>query len=174
NSLRGRGSKPQAHPKQGLWARWAASVASRPVIAGLAALVILIPLAVPLLSLNLGQKDVAALSTSTTARRAYDLISKNFGPGVNGPLIVAVSLGSPATSTNDTRLTTLQQDVAHTSGVAAITPIQIDKSGTTAYLNAIAKTGPAEQGTSDLVGQLRSTVIPGAEKGTNMKAYVGG
>ena len=62
----------------------------------LAALAILIPLAIPLLSLNLGQKDVAALSTSTTARRAYDLISENFGPGVNGPLIVAVSLGSPA------------------------------------------------------------------------------
>ena len=66
------------------------------MVAGLAALVILIPLAIPLLSLNLGQKDVAALSNSTTARQAYDQISQNFGAGVNGPLIVAVSLGSPA------------------------------------------------------------------------------
>ena len=51
---------------------------------------------IPLLSLNLGQQDTAALSTSTTARKAYDLITENFGPGVNGPLLVAVSLGSPA------------------------------------------------------------------------------
>src|SRR5204863_235507 len=79
-------------PKRGLWARWAREIANRPLLAGLAALMLLIPLAIPLLSLNLGQKDTAALSTSTTARRAYDLISKNFGAGVNGPLIVAVSL----------------------------------------------------------------------------------
>jgi putative drug exporter of the RND superfamily len=201
NSLRVRGRHPDAHPKKGLWARWATEVASRPVIAGLAALVILIPLAIPLLSLNLGQKDVSALSTSTTARRAYDLISKNFGAGVNGPLILAVSLGSPAKASSggsssssssgsasssssssgssdsratDPRLQTLQNDVAKTSGVAAITPIQIDKQGTTAYFNAIATTGPAEQATADLVTKLRSSVIPSAEKGTDMKADVGG
>jgi putative drug exporter of the RND superfamily len=195
NSLRVRGRHPDrrdpAHPHKGLWARWAEGVARRPVIAMLAALAILIPLAVPLLSLSLGQQDVAALSTSTTERRAYDLISQNFGPGVNGPLIVAVSLGSPAQApagstgsssgspgsdprAGDPRLQTLQKDVSTTSGVTAVTPIQIDKTGTTAYFNAIATTGPAEQATANLVGTLRSSVIPSAEKGTNMTAYVGG
>ena len=52
--------------------------------------------------------------------------------------------------------------------------MQIDKSGTTAYFNAIANTGPADQATADLVSKLRSSVIPDAEKGTNMNAYVGG
>ena len=202
NSLRVRGRHPDQHPatrpEHGVWARWAAGVASRPVVAALAALAILIPLAIPLLSLNLGQKDVAALSTSTTARRAYDLISENFGPGVNGPLIVAVSLGSPAqpspggspssssssssssgssssdSRATDPRLQALQKDVSATPGVAAITPVQIDKAGTTAYFNAIAKTGPADQATANLVSNLRSSVIPSAEKGTNMSAYVGG
>ena len=55
-----------------------------------------------------------------------------------------------------------------------VTPIQIDKAGTIAYFNAIAKTGPAEQATADLVNRLRSSVIPTAEKGSNMTAYVGG
>lgn len=174
NSLRVRRPPDPAHAKQGAWAKWANRIARRPVIAGLAALLILIPLAVPLLSLNLGQKDVAALSTTTTARRAYDLVSQNFGPGANGPLIVAVSLGSPASGTNDSRLTTLQKDITSTAGVAAVTPIQLDKSGTTAYFNVVAKAGPSDQATTDLVNELRSTVIPNAEKGTNMKAYVGG
>ena len=105
NSLRVRGRHPDAHAKKGMWAKWASDVARHPVLAGLAALMILIPLAIPLLSLNLGQKDVAALSRSTTARQAYDQISKNFGAGVNGPLIVAASLGSPAKGTDDSRLT---------------------------------------------------------------------
>jgi putative drug exporter of the RND superfamily len=174
NSLRVRGRHREAQPKPGMWARWAHQVAGHPVVAGVIALAILIPLAIPLLSLNLGQKDVAALSTSTTARRAYDLISQNFGAGVNGPLIVAVSLGSPANGTSDSRLTTLAQDVSHTPGVVAVTPVQVDKAGTTAYFNAIAKYGPADTRTANLVGTLRSSVIPDAEKGTNMTAYVGG
>ena len=57
------------------------------VIAGLAALAILIPLTIPLLSLTLGQQDTAALSKSTTARQAYDLIAQNFGPGVERPAL---------------------------------------------------------------------------------------
>ena len=191
NALRVRGRHPADHSKRGAWARWAAGVVRRPVISALAALAILIPLAIPLLSLTLGQKDVAALSTSTTARRAYDLISDNFGPGTNGPLLVAVSLGSPAQASSggsassqsssgsdprasDPRLQTLEQDVSQTPGVAAVSPVQIDQAGTTAYFNAVASTGPAEQATANLVSKLRSSVIPDAEKGTNMHAYVGG
>ena len=191
NALRVRGRHPADHSKQGAWARWAAGVVRRPVISALAALAILIPLAIPLLSLTLGQKDVAALSTSTTARRAYDLISDNFGPGTNGPLLVAVSLGSPAQASSggsassqsssgsdprasDPRLQTLEKDVSQTPGVAAVSPVQIDQAGTTAYFNAVASTGPAEQATANLVSKLRSSVIPDAEKGTNMHAYVGG
>jgi RND superfamily putative drug exporter len=172
------------------------------MIAGLAALAILIPLMIPLLSLELGQQDNAALSTSTTARKAYDLLSESFGPGVNGPLIVAVSLGTPATAATssstqhtgsgsggssstssasqgdpraqDPRLQTLQHDVATTPGVAAVTQVQVSQPGTTAYFNAIATTGPAEKATEELVKRLRSSTIPKAEQGTNMHADVGG
>ena len=105
NSLRVRHPATDDEVRNGLWARWAREIAKQPVIAGLAALAILIPLTIPLLSLTLGQQDTAALSTSTTARRAYDLISENFGPGVNGPLLIAVTLGSPAQNgTSDPRL----------------------------------------------------------------------
>jgi RND superfamily putative drug exporter len=197
NALRVRNRHPADHHKQGAWARWASGVVRHPVVSTLVALAILIPLAVPLLSLTLGQKDVAALSTSTTARRAYDQISDNFGAGVNGPLLIAVSLGSPAQASSsssassqgstssqgsagsdprasDPRLQTLEKDVSQTPGVVAVTPVQINKAGTTAFFNAIATTGPAEQATADLVSKLRSSVIPDAEKGTNMRAYVGG
>jgi RND superfamily putative drug exporter len=197
NSLRVRHPPTEEQARTGLWAKWAADIAKQPVVAGLAALAILIPLAIPLFSLTLGQQDVAKQSTSTTARRAYDLMSKYFGPGTNGPLVVSVSLGSPAqpassnsrssstggASSNssqsdprasDPRLQTLQKDVASTAGVAAIAPIQIDKAGTTAFFNAISKNGPADTATTKLVDRLRSTVIPGAEKGTNMRADVGG
>jgi putative drug exporter of the RND superfamily len=174
HSLRVRRPPTDEQAQSGLWAKWAREIGKQPLLAGLAALAILIPLAIPLFSLSLGQQDTAALSTSTTARRAYDLISHNFGPGVNGPLIVVASLGSKASSTSDPRVATLQKDVASTSGVVAVTPVQLDKAGTTAYFNAISKAGPAEQATTDLVSMLRNSTIPKAEKGTNLTAYVGG
>jgi RND superfamily putative drug exporter len=174
NSLRVRHPPSDEQAKRGLWAKWAYEIAKQPLLAGLAALAILLPLMIPVLSLSLGQEDTAALSTSTTSRQAYDLISKYFGPGANGPLLIAVSLGSPASSTSDSRLTTLQKDVSSTAGVAAVTPIQLDKAGTTAYFNAISKTDPADDATTNLVGTVRDTVIPKAEKGTNMVAHVGG
>ncbi len=108
NSLRVRRTHRDVHPeadtREGLWAKWANTIAKHPLIAGLAALAILLPLMIPLLSLNLGQQDTAALSTSTTARKAYDLITASFGPGVNGPLIVAVSLGSREGPSSQRRL----------------------------------------------------------------------
>jgi uncharacterized membrane protein YdfJ with MMPL/SSD domain len=58
-------------------------------------LALLIPLIVPFFSLNLGQEDVGATPKSTTERQAYDLMSEGFGPGYNGPLLVAVELGTP-------------------------------------------------------------------------------
>ena len=174
NSLRIRHPATEEEARTGKWAAWANDIAKRPLVAGLAALVILIPLSVPLLSLTLGQQDTAALSTSTTARRAYDQLSSSFGAGVNGPLVVAVSLGSPATSSSDPRLQTLQKDIKATPGVAAVGPAQIDKAGTGAFFNVISTHGPAEDQTTDLVHTLRDNVIPSAEKGTDLHAYLGG
>ncbi|HEY2570612.1 MAG TPA: MMPL family transporter [Solirubrobacteraceae bacterium] len=198
NSLRVRAQRPESQAHEGLWAKWANEIARYPLLAGLAALAILIPLTIPLLSLNLGQQDTAALSQSTTARKAYDLLAASFGPGINGPLVVAVTLGSPAKAppagaappkgasgspaksapsdarTADVRLQTLQKDIAQTPGVAAVTPAQLDKAGTTAFFNAISTKGPAEDATTELVEKLRSSVIPSAAKGTDMKADIGG
>ena len=55
-----------------------------------------------------------------------------------------------------------------------VSPIQIDKAGTTAYFSAISKKNPADQYTTNVVNRIRDDAIPSAQKGTNLKAYVGG
>ena len=58
---------------------------------------ILLVLAIPVLNLQLGQQNNGQLPKSTTQRQAYDLLTKGFGPGINGPLLIAVDFdGSPA------------------------------------------------------------------------------
>ena len=55
----GPASQADEHAKNGLWAKWAHEIAKQPILAGLAALAILIPLTIPLFSLTLGQQDAA-------------------------------------------------------------------------------------------------------------------
>jgi RND superfamily putative drug exporter len=139
NSLRVRHQPSDEQIRNGLWAKWAHEISRQPIVTGLAALAILIPLSIPLLSLTLGQQDNAAFPTSTTIRQSYDLMTEGFGAGSNGPLIVAVSLGTPASSPSDSRLTTLQKDVSSTKNVVAVTPVQLAKDGKTAFFNAVSK-----------------------------------
>ena len=79
------------------WARWARGVAKRATGAMVLGIAILLVLAIPALNLQFGQQDNGQLPKSTTTRQAYDLLTKGFGPGVNGPLLIAVDFkGSPA------------------------------------------------------------------------------
>lgn len=80
----------------GIWIAWGRFVVRRPWHCAAAAIVLLALLAIPFGSLELGQEDVGSAPKSTTERQAYDMVAAGFGVGYNGPLLVAVELGSPA------------------------------------------------------------------------------
>ncbi len=85
--------RPRARPGAAtLWSRWAATVTAHPLVCGLAALVLLAPLIVPMFSLHLGQEDIGATPEDTTERQAFDLMASAYGPGYNGPLLTATQL----------------------------------------------------------------------------------
>ena len=89
--------RPRTQPGAAtLWSRWAASVTAHPLACGLAAVALLAPLIVPMLSLHLGQEDIGATPGDTTERQAFDLLASAYGPGYNGPLLTATKLSPPA------------------------------------------------------------------------------
>ena len=61
------------------------------IVAGAAALLCLLVLAIPFFSMRLAFTDAGNDPTSLTTRQAYDLLAQGFGPGFNGPLVVAVA-----------------------------------------------------------------------------------
>ena len=92
-----------------LWTRLATGIANHrwPVI--VVVLAILLALSIPMLSMHLGQEDVGAEPTDTTARQAYDLIGKGFGEGTNGPFLISTQL-SKAAKPNQKNLNTISQN----------------------------------------------------------------
>jgi putative drug exporter of the RND superfamily len=173
NSMRvpGTSADPDEQEPHG-WRRWARAVASRPWRSALAALAVLVVLALPIFQLELGQNDLSALPKSTTARQNYDSLTKGFGPGVNGPLLITSRFESPQEAQK--LLPVLGKAVDEEADVAAVSEPSLDRAGTVAVFTAISKSAPWADETVTLVEDLRDTTIPRALKGTRAAAFVGG
>ena len=155
---------------RGFWYRWSRTVQRHPLVAGTAALLVLLCLAVPLFSMRLAFTDAGNDPTNLTTRQAFDALATGFGPGFNGPLIIAANVppGQHAA------IEQLDAALKRTAGVAFVTPAQFSTSGTAAVIIAYPTTSPQSAQTEAMVHNLRDHVIPASTSGTGVNAFVGG
>jgi RND superfamily putative drug exporter len=155
------------------FARWGEIVTRRPWASIAAGVALLLIFAAPVTQMRLGQPDDGNQPESRTQRVAYDQLTQAFGPGSNGPFLLAVDTPKGAPDT-ERQLGALQQAVARTPGIATVPPASVSEDGEMATIIAIPTTAPQDAGTSDLLNRLRDDVIPRATAGTPLKVYVGG
>ncbi|MGW8633542.1 MMPL family transporter [Streptomyces sp. NPDC055793] len=146
--------KKDAGPaKANLGTRWASFVVRRPLAVLLLGVIGLGAAAIPASDLELGLPDDGSQPTSTTQRRAYDLLSEGFGPGFNGPLLVVVDAkGSDAPKD---AFTQVSDEIEGLDGVVAVTPPAPNKGGDTATISVIPDSKPSSVQTEDLVHAIR-------------------
>ena len=160
-------------PGEGARARKIASfMANKPWISTISATAALLLLAAPALNLNLGQPDDSNRPAGDTMRVAYERLAEGFGPGFNGPLMVAVDL--TGVSDKQETLVALADGLQSASGVDFVAPAQLNSSENTAVITVIPSTAPQDKETSNLVSSIRENVIPDALRDSSAKAYVGG
>ena len=158
-------------PQASVWFRWSRVLQRRPAIPAIAGLAVLLFLTIPVFSLRLGFADAASGSTERSSRRAYDLLSEGFGPGFNGPLLLAADLSGPEAIDD---LTALSGTLNQTDGVAAASPPIPNEEGNAAIMTVYPTTSPQDPETNRLVERLRETVIPQAMQGSDTDVFVGG
>jgi RND superfamily putative drug exporter len=135
--------------------RWAAWVTRRPLAAALAATGILVALAAPALGMRTWPDDAGTMPASNTARQAYDLVTAEFGPGANGPLLVAVDTAKvpqPAA---------LVAQYRSLPGVASVSAPVTDASGDAAVITVVPTTRPSDPATQDLLNRIRADAPSG-------------
>jgi putative drug exporter of the RND superfamily len=125
-------------------------------------LVVLAALAAPALALKIGQSDAGNEPTSNTTRQAYDLVSEAFGPGSNGPLLLAVDVDKVG---GTGALAGIRDTVAAQPDVLAVSEPAMSRDGSAAVLTVTPKTGPQDDATVDLIGDLRSSLPDGVQVG---------
>jgi RND superfamily putative drug exporter len=155
------------------FARWGEIVTRRPWASIAAGVALLLIFAAPVTRMRLGQPDDGNQPQSRTQRLAYDQLTQAFGPGSNGPFLLAVDTPKGAPDT-ERQLGALQQAVARTPGIATVPPASLSKDGEMATIIALPTSAPQDARTSDLLNRLRDDVIPRATAGTPLKVYVGG
>jgi RND superfamily putative drug exporter len=148
-----RAAKKAAEGRPNMGTRWASFVVRRPVAVLLLGVIGLGAAAVPASSLELGLPDDGSQPTSTTQRRAYDLLSEGFGPGFNGPLMVVVDAqdsDSPKAAVDK-----VTHDIKGLKDVVTVTPATYNKAGDTATITVIPNSKPSSATTEDLVHSIR-------------------
>jgi putative drug exporter of the RND superfamily len=157
--------------RQGFWWRWSRYVQERPVRLMVTGLVVVLVAAVPMLKMRVGSPDAGSDPASYTTHKSYKLLSDGFGPGYNGPLVLAVQLPSAGNTAVLSRITSAVQA---TPGVASVSPPQISPSGNAAVIQATPTTSPQDAATGSLLHRLRHQVIPQSVAGTGVQVDVGG
>lgn len=164
-----RGRRPR-RVRPSLAGRWAEMVTRRPGRWAAAALMVAVVLALPFTRLHLGQAGANTDPASSTTHTAYEITSKAFGPGSEGPILVVAE----GPNIRGGAAATLAGAVAKVPGVATVGPITTAPSGTVATFEAVPTTGPASKATETLLRHLRSDVVPGLERSSGTTIHLGG
>ncbi|MFF1722961.1 MMPL family transporter [Streptomyces sviceus] len=154
----GKSGKPV---KPNLGTRWASFVIRRPAAVLLLGVLGLGAVALPVSQLQLGLPDDGSQPTSTTQRRAYDLLSEGFGPGFNGPLMIVVD----AKHSDDPKAAadTVSDGIKGLKDVVTVTPATFNKAGDTATITVVPGSKPSSTQTEDLVHAIRDDIASKAD-----------
>jgi len=150
------------------WFRLGHAIMRRPYLFFMVSTAVLLILSVPVLDMRLGSADAGSNPESSTTRRAYDLVTEAFGPGMNGPLQVVVQGASP----DD--MERIRLGIAETPNVRSVGEPLGNPAGETAVLSVIPSSPPQASETAELVHRLRDDVLPAALSEGDAQVYVGG
>jgi RND superfamily putative drug exporter len=128
----------------------------RAVLTTVLAVVALLVVAIPSLSLRLGLPDASSEAQDTTAYRAFTTTAERFGAGQNSPLVVTAQL--PEALAEEDRLAE-QAELAgilfDQDDVVAVAPVGVSDDGDFFAFQVVPSDGPSSETTEDLVHTLR-------------------
>ncbi|MFC9846104.1 MMPL family transporter [Streptomyces sp. NPDC060223] len=161
-------------PAHGTWHRYAQRVERRPwwFLAG--GVVVVLVLAIPVLSIQLGHIGDGADPKSFTDRRAYDIMAQSFGPGSNGPLTVVIDQTDVPSDQRSALSSQAQKELTDVAGAATVTPLTTTKDGDVLVGTVYSKAAPQSATTTDLTNRLVDETLPQAVSGTQADGYVTG
>src|SRR5512133_947726 len=133
-------------------AAWGERLWRQPLRHGLAALVVLVVLALPVLSLKTAMPSIKVVPSGDHSRQGYEAVRKAFGPGATGPLQIVAPRAEAAQAAAAAR---------RDPGIARVFAPRPGGGGM-ALVQAIPTTAPSATATGTTIDRLRVALAPGA------------
>ena len=150
-----RGGAPTRTP---LTARWASRVGRRPLPWAIGAAAVMMLLALPALDMRTWPQDSGSASEELTTRRAFDLISAEFGPGANANMVVVAERDQ----VSEGELTALHEELQANPDLAFVGAPQLSPDGAVATIDLQPVRESTDEGTPAMVDALRDQLPEGA------------
>jgi putative drug exporter of the RND superfamily len=141
-----------------LTARWAAVVGRRPLPWALAAAALMTVLAIPALDMHTWPQDPSTASSELTTRKAFDLITEEYGAGANTSVMVVADRAV----LGDSAVADLRNDLLRRHDVVAVSPAQVSPDGAIAVLDLQPAYAAIDDRTAGMVSDLRADLPQGA------------
>jgi putative drug exporter of the RND superfamily len=155
----------------GVWARWSQFVARKRILVAVVAGAVMVVIALPFFSLQLGASDEGSDPKSSTTRVGYDLIAGGFGVGYNSTLEAVVS--GPGAS-DQAFLGRVENALKAVPGIDKGSVGTAKLTDAVAFVNFKTTTSPQSEKTYTIVRNLRSDVLPPLYDGTPNRIYTYG
>ncbi len=153
------------------WERWGNHVSRRSLWYLIGGAIVLLALTAPVLKLELGFPDLGNQPAEDTERQAYDLLSEAFGPGFNGPFLIAIE--TEALSGGAGEISRLAAAIRSDAGIENVGEPVFSPNGRAATLQAFPTTSPQSSETIDTLDRLRGEVFTQVLSNSDA-AHIGG
>jgi putative drug exporter of the RND superfamily len=150
--------------------RWAGAITRAPRLSALTAVVVVAVLAIPALSMRVGEADSSSYPADSVAREYFEMTSPAFGKGLDATLLLVAKTPDSASVG---AFSALADRLASVDDVASVsTPVKVGDG--VELLQVTPASSAGAEATVDLVHHLRDDVIPSATGSSSLQVYVGG
>ncbi len=156
------------------WSQWIGWVMRRPWASAIAASTVLILMAVPALSMVLGNSLLRQFSSSHEIRAGVSAASEALGPGALGPVQVVLTFpdGDASSPSHTQTLDAVRHEMGQAPNIVSVAPPVFADNNSTALLSGVLSVDPEDLGARQTVGWLRGH-LPEAG-GASAQVSVGG
>ena len=166
-----RAGTPGAPDTRPMGVRWAAVVTRRPLLTLAGVIAVLLVIAIPATTLRLALPNDSSQPTNSSEYRAYQLLTKGFGPGFDGPLTIVGDASKVADPHRAISLAT--KALGRFPDVAAVSAPVFNSTGRIAVVTITPLSGPDSSRTTTLVSLIRARARA-ADRRYRLKGYVTG
>ena len=156
------------------WTHWIGGVMHRPWGSAAAASVVLLAMAVPALSMVLGNSLLRQFNSAHEIRAGVSAASEALGPGALGPVQVLVTFpdGDASSATHTQTIAAIRQEIGRSPNIISVTQPVFADNNSSAMLSAMLSVDPEDLGARNTIAWMRGH-LPAAATGS-AEVSVGG